>query len=430
MLQAGAGKAEIRYPKQFFPEEDFVGINDPIHVRALFIKAEIPFLLISMELPSIKPARILEEFREELGQKLNIPVSDIWICMTHDTSAPHVPPASVEYVHELTEKKKEMHLKAVKQAMLRAARKACGQAQPAVVSIQNGISYVNANRNVTSLDGCWNGIRKEGYSDRKLTTVRFFAENGTTICVLYQYAMKSAVMDGTRRPDGMQLITSDVTGYASKMAEKYFRAPVLFLMGAAGDQVPRQRAEVFEVGSSGHFRLVRDYYAGLQAVEELGKELANDVIRIAGQEAEREREPMRLIRFSQELPCEGQLNPRINYPVPEYKFVRDVYKTLKLEFVILGEWVMLGLQPELSAAIGEQIRKDSPYRHTMIVGMVNGGQGYLPQAACFEAVNYESLHSEFAKGSAEHMRNFVISELKKAKEDSTRKREEEYGSDN
>ena len=48
-LKGGAGIAEIKYPADFFPEEGFKGIHDPIHARALILESGERIAVISLD---------------------------------------------------------------------------------------------------------------------------------------------------------------------------------------------------------------------------------------------------------------------------------------------------------------------------------------------------------------------------------------------
>ena len=46
----------------------------------------------------------------------------------------------------------------------------------------------------------------------------------------------------------------------------------------------------------------------------------------------------------------------------------------------IGDIALVGLQAELAASVGAQIKANSPFPHTIVVTMVDGGAKYMPDA--------------------------------------------------
>lgn len=71
----------------------------------------------------------------------------------------------------------------------------------------------------------------------------------------------------------------------------------------------------------------------------------------------------------------------------------------------LGELALIGMQPEISSSTGTQLYRRSPLRHTVLVGMVNGGQAYMPCREAYQQLLPDALNAPVAEGAAERFVN-------------------------
>ena len=69
--------------------------------------------------------------------------------------------------------------------------------------------------------------------------------------------------------------------------------------------------------------------------------------------------------------------------------------------VVIGDIALVGLQAELAASVGAQIKAKSPFAHTIVVTMVDGGAKYMPDAGSYERFTYAARNSRYARGAAE-----------------------------
>ena len=72
---------------------------------------------------------------------------------------------------------------------------------------------------------------------------------------------------------------------------------------------------------------------------------------------------------------------------------------------------MVGVQPELSAILGERIRAASPFAQTFVITMVDGAAKYLPDISGYQRLTYEARSSPFAPGEGEHAVQAIVSLL-------------------
>ena len=66
------------------------------------------------------------------------------------------------------------------------------------------------------------------------------------------------------------------------------------------------------------------------------------------------------------------------------------------------------------------MKKDSPFRHTIIAELANGAIGYIPTRRAFAEGNYEPVSARCAAGSGERLVETALKLLKEAKEGTSR----------
>jgi hypothetical protein len=61
---------------------------------------------------------------------------------------------------------------------------------------------------------------------------------------------------------------------------------------------------------------------------------------------------------------------------------------------------MVGVQPELGSNLGVQIKAQSPFPHSMVAVMVDGGAKYMVDSESYDHFTNEARGSQFAQGAA------------------------------
>ena len=77
----------------------------------------------------------------------------------------------------------------------------------------------------------------------------------------------------------------------------------------------------------------------------------------------------------------------------------------------LGDVALYTNNFEMFCVTGEEIRAASPFRYTFNVSYSNGGVGYIPSALAFEHGGYEVSNCKFIAGTAELVRDEIVSML-------------------
>jgi hypothetical protein len=414
-LRAGAGKARIRIGGDILPLDRFTGVQDELYVRILIIKANVPAVIVSVEMNSLgdESVRLL---KSAVSGETEIPAEYVWICVSHTFSAPHILEGSMkEKAPEADQKKNKLLRAALLQAAAEAALMAAADLRDAVLRIGNGSCEVNINRDIPSARGWWIGRNPDGLSDKTLVVLCFDDPAGKTIGLIYHYGVQASILEGVTDPAGGRWISADLAGEASRVVEAGLGGTAIFLPGASGDQAPRRKARCAVVSGKGRL-IEKKNGGGLEILSELGGELGRAVLHLA-RDICAEAGVTELRHFAITLRCPKQKRPFETSPSPSTNFVSLPDGELETEvcFLRIGkEVILLGVRPEINCLTALEIRRDSPFQRTLIVQMVNGGQKYLADRESYLKMTYEAMNSSFGIGAAEYLRDQVVAVLREA----------------
>lgn len=422
-FKAGAGRAEIVFPAEIFPIEGFAGVHDHPHIRVLLIESGMRAAIAAAELVNVS-GEGLENIRRIVSSITKTAPSMVWVHITHAITTPHIPhdPSQKhagpknehmdEIPPELAHKQRTLFLDALSKAASEAAEAAVASFGDAKLGCGLGHSNVNINRDVKTPFGWWVNLNPEGFSDKEMSILRIDNTEGQTVAVVVNYALKPCAIDNSQRREDKRLISSDVPGLASTLVEAQTSAVCLFLMGAAGDQVPREMTILDEVAEDGSVRCIDlGVENGLAIVQRLGTELAGDICRafdaIECLPCSTEIHPART-----SAPCTTkqrmQMRPRL-----EGEFVPEHETRIEAEMIALGGVAFVAAKPEINAITGWQLKKRSPFPMTLLLTMTNGEMKYMPDKASYEKLTWESQSSMLMPGAAETWLNAVIDALNK-----------------
>lgn len=405
-LKAGAGIGVLHFPESYFPSDGFSGIHDDMHTKVLLLeKGTVRGALVTLELPSVRPWELTDELRAFAAQLLDVPYDNLWLIMTHDLSAPHVPK---------TEDGKNLHMDILRQAVQTAANAALASLQNVQAVICEGVCDVNANRDMESIDGWWVGIHGDGPSDKGLSMLRFDGEGGAPVAVLYSYALKSSVLEAAVMSDGKRYASGDVTGRAGVKAEEKLGCPVLFVMGAAGEQVPKRKANYLALDENRRFYTVNLAEEGYEILETLSDELAKAICATA-QTAGTSLDPEGQLSFGHfAFHADGQVSYANSLPQPpvlHFEYLPAPGEDIPVWYLQIGNAVMLGVKPEIMTPTFDEIKEHSPFACTMMATLVNGGQGYIARDWDYDRYTYPGLKTPFRRGTDKVFLQEVINRL-------------------
>ena len=428
-LLAGAGKAEILFPEEIFPLEGFYKVHDNPQVRILCMDKGTRFVIAAFELVML-PDDLLEECKEIIASQLGTKKENVWIHVTHAITTPHSPggpligpggevrpipeewKAKMNISIEQILAQREIHFRVIKEAV----HKACAEAanlREARIGVGKGICDLNESRDIETPNGWWIGRHGKGYSNKEMTVIQLIDNAGKKIAGVISYGIKPCVIDNSQMMEGKRQISADLTGVACRQVEAQWNAPVLFLMSAAGDQIPKQTVfydEVDENGSIYHCDL--GVALGLKLMQALGQHMADDALAIGRTLicAELEGE---ISCASDSFTWAGKGRSKME-PAKATEYIPEGKKRVPVGVLKIGkELALVSTMPEMNAVTERELQEKSPVRNTLLVTMVDGGMKYMPDQASYDRVSWEALTSMLMPGSAEAFVDAAVIKLQK-----------------
>ena len=413
-LKVGAGKAQIQFKQEMLPTEGFDGIHDLPYAGVVAIDCGAKAVLVSLDLVMLSDSMIAK-CREIAGEATDTDPSNVWIHVTHAISTPHEPGpmGPPDKRPPLTERHKEqiaMFQGAILAAVEEAAKKAASTMVQAKMGSGKTQCMLNANRDVEFDAGWWINVG-DGPSDHTLNAIRFDDLEGNMVAAILNYDMKPCTIDNAEMGQGSRKICSDISGIGCHILEEKLGAPVIYIMGAAGDQVPRDMALLEEVDSDGNAHKVDKGVAyGLELVEKFTEEFVADAEKvITGIKCNKE---MTQVRFGyDEFTWEGKRRGKMT-PQREQVMEPDREAKLDVNVLAIGDVAFVGFKPEVCYATSKELKEASPYRTTLLCSMINGGFKYMPDQSSYDRCTWESQSAGLMPGAAEKFVETAVQVLK------------------
>lgn len=415
-LRVGAGKQRITLPLDYLAVENFRTIHDPLNARAIVLEQEETVAVVSLEITSM-PEQEVDQIRRLISEKTGIKEKNIWVCVTHSFSSPHLLPDFMLQTDEKIRLKKE-YREALQNAACEAALEAVRSLRSAVMGVKTGFCEIVANRDVELPEGWWIGTNGKGLTDQTVSVIRFNDLDGNPIALISHFGMQSSVMDQSELSEGGKAVTSDVAGNACQLAEdRYGNGMVaLFLIGAAGDQAPVEKAvnETFENGK----RIRSDLHEqGFEICERLAAALGEKICEIADNTICGNRtQPIVVKTKKVKVPAKKMEKDLHSLaPVHSFEYVADGESETTVEGLRLGDIALIGVRPELNCATAVSIMAMSDFETTLICTMVNGASKYMADESSYDRFCYEAMNSPFGRGAAETVSQNSIELLRELK---------------
>ena len=395
-MRGGAAKRKIIFPEGFLPTEGFARQIDELHARALVLEKESRLALLAVELTSLPPDEI-EALKAAVCAESG--AERAFICVTHTFSAPHFMPD--HQMDEAGRAKKAQLREAVQNAAREAARVAAQGMKEARLTFGEAQCEVNTARDVETPMGWWIDKNGSGAVDHRLTTLGFTDEAGARIATLLHDPIQSSVLDGSQLREGGKAVSGDLAGWLAAEVEERTNAPALFLIGAAGDQAPREKAVGFVV-ENGELRRTDRQDEAIEVGRGLAKEMAQ-----AALEA---------IESEQPIKADTLAITETEVVVPAKKMERDLHKLhptriapyeadgesiQPVSLLTIGETQWIGVRPELNCMTAQAIT--AGYPQARVVTLFDGGAKYMADAASYDRITYEAMNSPFGRGAAERL---------------------------
>lgn len=426
-LFAGAGCGTIHFPDALFPIEGFCGIHDEPIARVLVLECGEKAALVSLELVMLPP-ELVEMVKTIVSDRTGTKKENIWVHTTHAITTPHAPHAPMgpggvplelgEEERQNLDFKIKLYTDALKAAVTEAAMASGASFRPAKLGIGQAVSHICINRDVETPFGWWIGQNPEGKTNPNFDLLRLDGADGAPIAVAVIGGLKPCAIDNSRMKEGKRLVSSDVPGLACRVIEDKIKAPCLFFMGAAGDQVPREQALLEMVEPDGTAKIL-DFGVekGLEIAARLGREFAEDMIPVLNQiPCNRTEAAVAVEETALSWGGKGRIPLK---PRKTVEFIQERDVRIDGNILTLGDIALVGLKPEVNSITAAELAEKSPCEKTILISMINGGQKYMPDAKSYARITWEAQNSMMMPGAAEAWVNRVVEILHEMRGENT-----------
>jgi neutral ceramidase len=429
------------------------GVHDDLYAKAIVLEQDgVKAALVACDLISM-PRGVVERAREQVERETHIPGSHVMISATHSHTGPVLTFGSSRDPAEGDGRdKSRRYTDSLPGLIAQSVKEADGRLAPASASVGVGReAHLSFNRRYFMRDGTvgWNPgklnpkiLRPAGPIDPEVPVVYFesaatgpeeakggkdakAAPNPKPIATYVNFAMH---LDTT---GGLQ-ISADYAFTLSKLLGRV-KSPdmvTLFTIGTAGDinhidvstkrpqQGPQEAARIGTILAGETIKT----YARLEPVP-------SGALRVRSEMVKLDLPPVTaddIAKARKDATTFGKNAPTFLEKVNAFK-VLDVAaregkpQEVEVQVIALGDdLVWVSMPGEIFVELGLAVKKDSPFRHTIIAELANGAIGYIPTRRAFAEGNYEPVSARCAAGSGERLVETALKLLKEAKEGTSR----------
>jgi hypothetical protein len=435
-FQAGVAVVDITPPKGYrmsgyFNERLNTGVKDPLAAKAIFFRQdETQAALVVCDLIGMT-AEVTNRARKLASEKTGIPAENIAITATHSHTGPLYFGALREYFHARAVEKhgrdpqeESPYAQTLEAKLVEVIVKAQRAATP--VRIDAGIAEENRlsfNRRFHMKDGSvrFNPgqqnpdiVRVAGPIDPDVGIVRFRAAAAEKdLAALVVFAMHLDTTGGTE-------YSADYPYHLQRELRKSLGPDFVSIFGA---------------GTCGDINHVDVRIKGRRSTEEMGTMLAETVVahlpklvqvkepslavrravvdaplqNYAPEETARARERMAKIG-SREMPFLDQVETA---KIFDLALRRDDSTPLEVQaFRLSADVAIVTLPAEIFVELGLAIKRESPFKTTLVIELANDDPAYIPTKKAFAEGSYETVNSRVVPGSGERMVEAAVKLLK------------------
>ena len=418
MLEVGFAKVDVTprlsvpYLNYYPRHTSFQGVHDRLHLRALAAENDSTRLaIVSVDALGFNRAVLgperdfIAETRARVERRTGIPDRNVLIAATHAHSTPatcataplevHLP-AAADWLDRLAEQ--------IAAAVEAAWTGRAPARLRAAVGLAPGVAW---SRRIVTRDGRLVFRLDERPSDDQV--VKEARDDRVPVLLASGEGWCGAVIGFTCHPVIVQtqpLVSADFPGVACGVVERELGARgCLFLQGACGDVNPVRGTTDFDdvaacggsVGGEALRLLSRLRISGTPAMSEalaVGSEVVEVERRplpdVAGDE-QRAAELEALIPLAATDDARREAVAAYRRVIEPLRLVRlgDGPVRVEVQALRLGEALVVAVEGELFAELGNRIKEASPAPATFVAGYSNGMEGYLPTAEAFDEGGYE-----------------------------------------
>ena len=406
-ITAGAANTDITPPlgtpmPGYYFERLATNVHDKLFAKALVLKDASKFVaLVVLDMVAIDQ-QACEMARKRIAEDLNIPYEYIIISATHTHTGVRVTEANREWMAS---------------KIYDAVRIASNNMVPVIVkygsAIEEGLSF---HRRFMMKDGTVkfnpgilnsNIVRPMGPIDPEVGILKLEKLNGQTLAVVVNFAMHLDTIGGTE-------ISADFPSFLTEVLKKVYgpQAEILFGLGTCGN------INHIDVSQ-------KDESEGFTRAERIGYALAGSVIKEdprlqttdigsfqVGHQTVQINTPQYTPKEIKQAEINAKKTSELHASTPEIREAMKILRVHKMEdkpfdievqTIGLGDLGIVALPGEVFVELGLDIKKKSPYKHTLILTLNNNKLGYVPNEDAFQYGAYEVEVSNIAKGEGEKL---------------------------
>jgi len=440
-LKAGVSKVDITppigtmmggYRLRNLPSQ---GIHDTLYAKALvFEQDKQRIAIVTTDLGAVSGS-LVKKVRELIKDKTGIKEEAILISASHTHSGPNTFPLigrriGKTYIDVLSMRLADVVFWAVSNMQL--VRIGVGKGKVRGISFNRRLKTKNGKVRLNWEKIPLEEITYRGPIDEELGVIKVETLRGELLATLINFTLHPAVLG----PQNL-LFSADWPGYATRLIEKTEGVCIaLFTNGAEGDvnhiRNPGEWKGTFEdaqrIGTVVGMEALK-ILMGISTVSENKIRVKSKKIKIPLRKAPFEglnqaRDIFRKKREQFKKSKSLKLKRELEY-IQEALWIMErnqKEEEIELQALAIGNSILVGIPAEYFVEYGLDIKSNSPFKYTFIVGLANGYVGYIPTTESFEEGGYEvefCSTSRFVPQAGEIIKNEVlklISELKK-KED-------------
>lgn len=406
--------------------------HDELHAKAIVLEvAGTRAALVVCDLISL-PREVVEQTREIVSRTAKVPGAHIMISATHTHTGPELASKTSRRVSgDRADAVVREYTAQLPARIAEAVRVAESELQPARISFgREQENHLAFNRRFLMRDGTvgWNPgklntniVRAVGPIDSEVAVCFFESPRGDALATYVNFAMHPDTVGGLE-------FSADYAFTLARLLGEY-KGPnmvTVFANGACGDinhidvqwgGAQKGHAEAARLGTV----LAGDVFKAYTRM----RTIAPDLLRVRSEIVHL---PLPELKPG-ELEAAHEIVARIGTKTAP-KFLEQVhaFKVLdvaaragrphevEVQVIALGDdlaWV--SLPGEIFVELGLEIKRQSPFRNTMIAELANGSIGYIPTRRAFAEGNYEPIGARCAPGSGELLVESALKQLRQLK---------------
>jgi len=419
MVKAAAAKADITPPVGVpldgnVRDKNSRGIHDSLFAKTLVLAdGEETVAIVACDLVGLS-SDLVQQARQLIEKSTGIKGENVLISATHTHSGPAV-------LGLLGPKVDESYLEILAQKIAGAVYVAHNNLQKVSIGVGRGtVEGISFNRRIRMKDGSirmnWEGLPEAeiegpaGPIDPEVGVVRIDDQEGNPLAFLINFACHAAVLSG----DNL-LISADYPGYTTGMIEKiYPGTAALFINGAEGN--------INHIDVHNPLQTLR--IRGFKEAERIGRILGGEVVKVIERIKPEELAKVRSVSQKIELPLREISEAELQRArevleaspekklflvdgVPEEIYAREIVKLsqykgksalTEVQVITLGDKsAFVGIPGEMFVELGLEIKHSSKFPYTLVLGLANDYEGYIPTSAAFDQGGYEVKSASWSK---------------------------------